>query len=64
MVRKIGEFEKSKFEKSRVTCKGFLRQTQGTRKKFEKLGNSNNRLFEKLGFNCISELTYKFVHIC
>ena len=54
MVRKIGEFEKPKFEKSGVIYKGFLRQTQGTKKMFEKLGNSNNRMFEKLGFNCSS----------
>ena len=31
MVRKIGEFEKPKFENFRVIYKDFLRQTQGTK---------------------------------
>ena len=48
-------FEKSNFKKSGVNCKGFLRQTQGTKVNSEKLGNSNNRIFEKLGFNCTRE---------
>ena len=47
MVRKIGEFEKSG-----VIYKSFLRQTQGTKEKVRKIGNSNNRMFEKSGFNC------------
>ena len=38
MVRKIGEFEKPKFVKSGVIYKGFLRQTQGTKKKVRKIG--------------------------
>ena len=46
--KKIGEFEQLKFEKSGVIYKGFLRP----RKKFKKLRNSNNRMFEKSGFNC------------
>ena len=67
MVQKIGEFEKSKLGKSGVIYKGFLRQTQGTnrpRKKFEKMGNSKNSMFEKLGFNCISiKVTYETNHM-
>ena len=38
MVEKIGEFEKSKFKKSGVFYKGFLRQTQGTKEKVRKIG--------------------------
>ena len=36
MVRKIGELEKPKFEKSGVIYKGFLRQTQGTKENVQK----------------------------
>ena len=38
MVQKIGKFEKSKFEKSGVIYKGFLRQTQGTKEKVRRIG--------------------------
>ena len=38
IVRKIGEFEKAKSEKSEVIYKGFLRQTQGTKEKVQKIG--------------------------
>ena len=38
MVRKIGELQKLKFEKSGVIYKGFLRQTQGTKEKVRKIG--------------------------
>ena len=38
MVRKIGEFEKSKFKISGVIYTGFLRQAQGTKEKVRKIG--------------------------
>ena len=61
MGQKIGGFGTLKFQKSRVIYKGFLKQTQGTKKKFEKLGNSNNRMFEKSGFNCRPQIVQ--IHI-
>ena len=38
MVRKIEEFEKQKFKIPGVIYKGFLRQTQGTKEKVQKIG--------------------------
>ena len=38
MVRKIEEFEKSKFEKSGVIYKVFLRQTKETKEKVKNTG--------------------------
>ena len=67
IVQKIEKFEKLKLGKSGVIYKGFLRQTQGTnrpKKKFEKMGNSKNSIFEKSGFNCISiKVTYETNHM-
>ena len=38
VVRKIGEFEKPKFEKSGVIYKSFIREIQGTSEKVRKNG--------------------------
>ena len=58
MVQKIGEFEKSKFEKSGVIYKGFLRQTQGSKEKVQKIGEFKKSHVCKIGVQLYAKYNF------